>query len=399
MASPGKIAVIGGGIGGLTAALALLKRGLDVDIYEQAPELKEVGAGIQISSNGTRVLFALGLEDALKRVQVQPSKRQIRHWRTGETWNWFDLGQVTQQRYGTPHVMLHRGDLHGLLADAVRNLKPDAVHLNKRCGALAQSAERAEVTFTDGETVTADYVIGADGIHSKIREFLFGPDKPEFTGCVAWRGLVPMQQLPPHIAPLLGTNWLGPHGHVLHYPVRRGEIMNFISFVERDDWQIESWVTQGSKDELANDYRDWHEDVHAIIRNIETPYKWAMMVRGPMPRWSEGRVTLMGDACHPTLPFLGQGGVMAIEDGYVLAACLQKYLDEPERAFARYEDIRRERTAAVVRKSHENRRSAFSPALADQSQVAVEVAREWQQERVRERMEWLYAYDATAVEV
>ncbi len=399
MACPGKIAVIGGGIGGLTAALALLKRGLDVDIYEQAPELKEVGAGIQISSNGTRVLFALGLEDALKRVQVQPSKRQIRHWRTGETWNWFDLGQVTQQRYGTPHVMLHRGDLHGLLADAVRNLKPDAVHLNKRCGALAQSAERAEVTFTDGETVTADYVIGADGIHSKIREFLFGPDKPEFTGCVAWRGLVPMQQLPPHIAPLLGTNWLGPHGHVLHYPVRRGEIMNFISFVERDDWQIESWVTQGSKDELANDYRDWHEDVHAIIRNIETPYKWAMMVRGPMPRWSEGRVTLMGDACHPTLPFLGQGGVMAIEDGYVLAACLQKYLDEPERAFARYEDIRRERTAAVVRKSHENRRSAFSPALADQSQVAVEVAREWQQERVRERMEWLYAYDATAVEV
>ena len=399
MASPGKIAVIGGGIGGLTAALALLKRGLDVDIYEQAPELKEVGAGIQISSNGTRVLFALGLEDALKRVQVQPSKRQIRHWRTGETWNWFDLGQVTQQRYGTPHVMLHRGDLHGLLADAVRNLQPDAVHLNKRCAALAQSAERAEVTFTDGETVTADYVIGADGIHSKIREFLFGPDKPEFTGCVAWRGLVPMQQLPPHIAPLLGTNWLGPHGHVLHYPVRRGEIMNFISFVERDDWQIESWVTQGSKDELANDYRDWHEDVHAIIRNIETPYKWAMMVRGPMPRWSEGRVTLMGDACHPTLPFLGQGGVMAIEDGYVLAACLQKYLDEPERAFARYEDIRRERTAAVVRKSHENRRSAFSPALADQSQVAVEVAREWQQERVRERMEWLYAYDATAVEV
>ena len=399
MASPGKIAVIGGGIGGLTAALALLKRGLDVDIYEQAPELKEVGAGIQISSNGTRVLFALGLEDALKRVQVQPSKRQIRHWRTGETWNWFDLGQVTQQRYGTPHVMLHRGDLHGLLADAVRNLKPDAVHLNKRCGALAQSAERAEVTFTDGETVTADYVIGADGIHSKIREFLFGPDKPEFTGCVAWRGLVPMQQLPPHIAPLLGTNWLGPHGHVLHYPVRRGEIMNFISFVERDDWQIESWVTQGSQDELANDYRDWPEDVHAIIRNIETPYKWAMMVRGPMPRWSEGRVTLMGDACHPTLPFLGQGGVMAIEDGYVLAACLQKYLDEPERAFARYEDIRRERTAAVVRKSHENRRSAFSPALADQSQVAVEVAREWQQERVRERMEWLYAYDATAVEV
>ena len=158
-------------------------------------------------------------------------------------------------------------------------------------------------------------------------------------------------------------NWLGPHGHVLHYPVRRGEIMNFITFVERDDWQMESWVTQGTNAELANDFRGWHDDVHAMIRRIETPYKWAMMVRGPIAALEEGRVTLMGDACHPTLPFLGQGGVMAVEDGYVLAACLKKYFGDPERAFARYEEIRRERTATVVRKSHENRRSAFSPAL------------------------------------
>jgi salicylate hydroxylase len=394
-----QIAILGAGIGGLTAALALLKRGLDVGVHEQAPELKEAGAGIQISSNGTRVLYALGLQEALERVQVLPSKRQIRHWSTGETWNWFELGTATQQRFGTPHVMLHRGDLHGLLADAVRTLKPDAIRLGKRCAGLCQYADRVEVKFTDGTVAEAVFVIGADGIHSKIRECLFGADRPEFTGCVAWRGLVAMEKLPAHIAQMLGTNWLGPHGHVLHYPVRRGEIMNFISFVERDDWQIESWVTQGTKGELANDYRGWHEDVHAIIRNIEAPYKWAMMVRGPMPRWSEGRVTLLGDACHPTLPFLGQGGVMAIEDGYVLAACLAKHFNDPQRAFARYEEIRRERTAVVVRKSHENRRSAFSPALADPSQVAVEVAREWQQARVRERMEWLYAYDATAAEI
>ena len=126
-----------------------------------------------------------------------------------------------------------------------------------------------------------------------------------------------------------GVNWLGPHGHVLHYPVRRGEIMNFISFVERDDWQVESWVTQGTQDELANDFGGWHDDVHEMIRRIETPYKWALMVRGPMPRWSKGRVTLLGDACHPTLPFLGQGGVMAIEDGYIVAACLAKHFDDP----------------------------------------------------------------------
>jgi salicylate hydroxylase len=259
--------------------------------------------------------------------------------------------------------------------------------------------DRAEVSFEDGTAARAAYVIGADGIHSKARQDLFGKDKPEFTGYVAWRGLAPMERLPSHIAQMLGTNWLGPHGHVLHYPVRRGEIMNFITFVQRDDWQVESWVAQGTRDELANDFRGWHEDVHAIIRNLDTPYKWAMMARGPMERWSKGRVTLMGDACHPTLPFLGQGGVMAVEDGYVVAACLAKYFGDPERAFARYEDIRRERTAAVVRKSNENVRSAFSPALADPSRVGVEVAREWQQERVRERMEWLYAYDATAVEI
>jgi salicylate hydroxylase len=399
MSSARHVVVIGAGIGGLTAALALLKRGIDVALYEQSNELKEVGAGIQISSNGTRVLFALGLEAALAKVQVRPERRELRHWSTGETWNWFDLGDKSIERFGTPHLMFHRGDLHGLLAAAVRSLKPDAITLNRRCVSIASDAGSVKATFEDGSTVEAPYVIGADGIHSKVRVCLFGPSKPVFTGCIAWRGLIPMGKLPPRLARMVGMNWLGPHGNVLNYPVRRGEIMNYVSMSERDDWRIESWFTAGTKDELRNDFLDWHADVQIMIDQIETPYKWAMMIREPMPTWSKGRVTLLGDACHPTLPFLGQGGVMAIEDGYVVAACLDKYFSEPGAAFARYEDIRRERTSMVVRKASENKVSAFAPALADKDRVAEEVAREWQQVRLRERMDWLYNYDATAIAI
>ena len=396
---PLRLAVVGGGIGGLATALALLRRGIDVDVYEQSEELKEVGAGIQISANGTRVLDELGLEATLRGVQVIPSRRELRHWKSGETWHWFELGNASIERHGARHMLLHRGDLHNILANAVRALKSDAIKLGMRCVAVTQTNERVEIRFETGEQANAAFVIGADGIHSRVRDCLFGADQAQFTGCVAWRGLVPMDRLPPHISRSVGTNWLGPKGNVLHYPIRRGEIMNFCSSVERTDWRIESWIVEGATEELANDFRGWHPDVHAIIQNIEAPLKWALMVRPPMDHWTKGRITLLGDACHPTLPYLGQGAVMAIEDAYVVAACLEKYARDPAIAFARYEEIRRDRTAAVVRKSHENRKQIFSPALADEGGIALAVTQEWQQERAAERLDWLYTYDATAVAV
>jgi salicylate hydroxylase len=394
-----KVIVIGGGIGGLSAALALLKRGIDVELYEQSGELKEAGAGIQIGSNGTRVLYALGLEDALAAVRVLPMSRELRHWSTGETWTWFELGETSARRFGTPHLMLHRGDLHAALMNAVRALKADTIAVNKRCVAVAQSPHSAVVRFDDGTSASAPFVIGADGIHSTVRVALFGPDRAEFTGCVAWRGLIPMERLPEHLRRMVGTNWLGPHGFVLHYPVRRGELMNVISIVERDDWRVESWVIAGTASELANDFFGWHTDVKTLLLNIERPYKWALMVRPPMARWSKGRITLLGDACHPTLPFLGQGAVMAIEDGYILAACLAKYFRDAATALSRYEDIRCDRTAAVVRKAQENRAMAFEPRLADENAFAEAIARDWMKLRVSERLDWLYNYDATAIEV
>jgi salicylate hydroxylase len=394
-----KIIVIGGGIGGLTVALALLQRGFDVEIFEQSPELREIGAGVQISSNGTRVLHALGLADRLARICAVPAGKQIRLWNTGQTWKLFDLGAVSVERYGFPFITVHRGDLQTLLAEAIIAHREGAIRLGHTCIDLRQSDSTVEARFTNGEIARAPVVIGADGVHSNVRSSLFGVDAPEVTGCIAWRGLVPFARLPPQISRTIGTNWIGAGGHVVHYPVRAGEMLNFVAILERDDWKIESWTIRGTTEELLKNLTGWHEDVRIIAHNVDVPYKWALMVRRPMASWTCGRVTLVGDACHSTLPMLAQGACMALEDGLVLARCLKKYAGDHATAFARYETARMRRAARIVEGSAEQAQRFHNDRLADAAGAEEFVAREWREERVKERYEWLFVYDATTAEI
>ena len=399
MADKPKVLIAGAGIGGLTAALALLKSGFNVEIYEQAPELAEIGAGFQMSANVMRVLYALGLGEAIEAIAWQPSGKEIRIWNTGQTWKLFDLGAESVARYGYPYLMFHRGDLHRILVEAVRAEKPDALHLGANCIGCDQDDRKVRLRIEGAEDAVGDALIGADGVHSTIRQTLFGPDDRSFSGLIAWRGLVDAAALPDEMARPVGVNWVGPGGHVVHYFVRHGALLNFVGILEKDDWQVESWTAQGTVEECLADFAGWHEAIQATIRNFQTPYKWALMRREPMDRWTEGRISLLGDACHPMVPMLAQGAVMAIEDGMVLARCFGGFGSDVEGALSRYEDLRRDRTARAIRGSNENADRFHNSQLGDPAVAQKYVDTEWQPDRVRDRYDWIFTYDATSVEV
>jgi salicylate hydroxylase len=394
-----RVLIAGAGMGGLTAALALLQRGYDVRVFEQAGALREVGAGLQLSPNGLRALYQLGLGDALRAVACEPEGKEVRLWNTGQTWKLFDLGSTSVEQYGFPYFTIYRPDLHTVLIDAILALRPDAIMLGAQCVGFDQSDDEVVLKLGDGRTVRGDILIGADGVHSSIRSRLFGADEATFSGMLAWRGVIPIDRLPQQLRRPVGTNWVGPGAHVIHYPLHGGKLMNFVGIKERNDWQVESWTQKGSHEECHADFSGWHDDVHALIANVDVPYKWALMVRPPIKQWSLGRVTLLGDACHSTLPFLAQGATMAIEDGYIVARCIGEYPADPVLALKRYEAVRIDRTTDIVLRSTENGKRFHNPALASADGAAAYVDREWTEAKVRERYEWLFRYNVDEVRV
>ena len=395
-----RVLIAGGGIGGLTAAIALLQRGIDVDVYEQAAELKEIGAGIQISPNGNKVLDALGVFQKLKALSCDPERKEFRLWSTGKPWPMFSLGKTVIDNYGYPYLTVYRPDLHQTLADRVRELKADAIHLNSAVAGCEQDENSATLILTNGERITGDALIGADGVRSVVRNTLWGNTDPEFSGMVAWRGLIPMDALPMHMRASVGSTWVGPGGHAVSYPLHKSRIMNFVATVEGKNWTASTGVTPGTVEECLDDFKGWHEDVQTMIRLSPQLLKWALMRRDPIPQWTQGRISLLGDAAHATLPFLAQGAVHSIEDGAVLARCLENRESAGvAQALQRYERARIDRTSKMVRGATDNTVRFHSPELATEESAENYLQSEWGADPIFERYDWLYRYDANTVPI
>ena len=369
---PLNVAIVGGGIGGLSAAIALQRQGHRVTVYEQAGQFMRVGADVNLTPNAVRALDGLGVGDGLRRTGARPSYRISRDWDTGLETSRLPMGDTAETVYGAPQLTIHRADLLSVLAQA---LAADSMRFSKRLESLTQDAEGVDLRFEDGTTARHAVVIGADGIHSRVRAALFGPEQPRFTGVVSYRAVVPTDRVRevPEIEAF--TKWWGPNpqSQIVTFPLSLGEETFVFATTGQSDWTEESWTCPGDVEELRQVYRDYHPDARALLQACDSVMKSALYERDPLPQWSVGRVTLMGDACHPMLPFMAQGAGMAIEDAVVLARALEQDADVAS-ALRRYESARQDRTAKIQIGSRGN---------------------QWM--KTQGNADWVYGYDAWGV--
>ncbi|HEX4010290.1 MAG TPA: FAD-dependent monooxygenase [Solirubrobacteraceae bacterium] len=373
------VIVVGGGIGGLFAANALHQRGIDVAVYEQAATLSEVGAGVQLTPNSVRQLQRLGLGDAVDRAGAVDSERSQYFRHDGSP---IAPITTTDSRGWNAVMGMHRADLIEMLA---ANLPGGVVQTGRRCVGFEQDERAARVTFADGTTSEADVVIAADGLHSRLQHHVVKPSIPLYSGSVAYRGLVSRRRIawwPPDEIQL----WMGPSRHFLTYPVRAGEMINWVAFIPADESLAESWSAPGDPAVLRREFAGWDERVAQLIAHLEVVYGWGLYDREPLARWTNGRLTLLGDAAHPMLPHVGQGANQAMEDGMALATVLSAAPGRSPAALAAYERMRRERTSEVQRRARQTGR-AYDSNYDDLAARDADIAAS------RDFRFWVYDYD------
>ena len=387
-----KVLIAGGGIGGITALLALRQRGIDAELFEQAAAFGQVGAGLQVSGNATKILRALGLGEALAKVAYYPQGRDYRAWDSGDRLYYTPLGERAEQRFGAPYYTAHRADLLDVL---LGGLGAKGFRLGCRIERFEQDDNGVTLFLADGSTATGDVLIGADGIHSTVRGQMFGAELPRYTGNVAWRGLVPAERIKHLGIEVASHNWMGPDGHVVHYWVAAGRLMNVVCVVEHGTWTSESWTDKGDVAEVLARYDGWHPIVRGLIKAFPETFIWALHDRLPLPRWSDGRVTLLGDACHPMLPMMAQGAAQSIEDGAALAALLTAMPGDVPGVLRRYEELRKPRATRLQEASAANRTRFHLPDGPEQQQRDASMAVSG--DRSIANIGWLYSHDAAAV--
>jgi salicylate hydroxylase len=392
-----RVAIVGGGLGGLAAALFLRHAGFDAIVYEQASELREVGAGIVVSPNMVRPLARLGLAEPLERFAVRlDAAWEFRRWEDGRVLSVQPMGEECRRLYGSHCYVAHRADLLELLKDA---LPAGALRLDHRCISLQQDDNECVLEFASraGERtqVRADCVIGADGIHSTVKAAVLpdaaGTEAARFSGLCAFRCLVPADRAPAMALRPVQTLWLGPGHHFVHYPISAGRFVNVVAMAPAGDWRTESWTAEGKVEDLAREFEGWDERVRALIASATDTRRWALYDRAPLERWTLGRVGLLGDSAHAMLPFFGQGAAQAVEDAAVLAKCLAGTGPEGVAdGLQRYEALRKPRASQVQLMS---RGREVRNHLPDGSEQQARDAALGGGEPLRQSA-WIYGYEA-----
>lgn len=392
-----RVGIVGGGIGGIALAGALQQRGIEVKVFERAAALGTVGAGIQMTPNAVKVMRAFGLADKFHRIGFLPHAIVGRNWKTAREAFRTPLKGVCPGLYDADFYHVHRADLYDTLAS---NVGDGAVGLGRSCVAVRNEGDTAVAGFADGSEFEADLIVGADGVRSVVRSQIFNEATPQYTGNMCWRAVVPVDKFPlAHVSPDSSV-WLGPNGHIVTYYVKGGAGVNIVAIKESKDWVEESWTSPSSPDELVKAYEGWHPNVIKLLeqtRRTDSVFKWGLFDRDPMQTWTRGRITLLGDAAHPMLPFLSQGAAMSIEDAYVLASALAHRGPDVATALREYEAERLPRTSRVQLESRERGRTYHLPTPWSQFQRDVKY---WWKGLFNPhasglQASWVYSYNAT----